>query len=169
MAISAIFVAPEKGAPMLDIKARDPEKPWDLWKNSIGVMSDGLMGNYHEDVTFFNASHSPCGGALPWEWKHLRRNVIVEGVALTPLVVNHSFFRIGNVMFQATRLLTANDRPTELRELFGEASTAVLPEEAKFSRAWTDDTAGIAARVVEPGQMNIGDTVTIIQATEQAA
>lgn len=131
--LTAIHIAPQSWAPMQAIE-------------SATLLLDGGIAGDREtaNITLIEAEVVDTEGFAPGE---SRRNITVAGMALNPLVGRR--FRVGRVLCEGLELCQpcANlERHTERPGLVARLL----------------NQAGIRARVLEEGEIHVGDTITLV-------
>jgi MOSC domain-containing protein YiiM len=125
----------------------------------------GLEGDYHSQrkpggdrqVTLIQAEHidqiAANVGRDCVEPDLLRRNIVVRGIDLLPLIGRR--FRIGEVLLEGTGPCTPCSRMDENLGAGGRIAMSGL--------------GGLTARVLEAGRMQIGDTIVVLPELATAA
>ena len=129
--IRSIHIAPESWTPVQSVSSAR------LLVNG-GIVGDRQTSN----ITLIEAEAVDTEGFAPGE---SRRNIIVEGVALNVLVGKR--FRVGSVLCEGTELCqpcASLEAHTKRPGLVGRMA----------------NKAGIRARVLEEGEIHVGDTIT---------
>ena len=129
--IRTIHIAPTSWAPVESVASAR------LVKDS-GIVGDRQTTN----ITLIEAEAVDTEGFAPGE---SRRNITVTGVALNPLVGKR--FRVGSVLCEGTELC----QPC--------ASLEAHTQRPGLARRLVNQ-AGIRARVLEEGEIHVGDTIT---------
>lgn len=134
---------------------RQPIEPRDEVTVAVGT---GIDGDYHSkkkpggerQVTLIQAEHFAVIAANTGREsvgpEQLRRNIVVSGVELTPLIGHR--FRIGEVLLEGTGPCTPCSRMDENLGAGGRLAMKGL--------------GGITAMVIEPGRIRRGDSVTVV-------
>jgi hypothetical protein len=141
--IVAIHIAPEAGAEPTSVETAMLRTgagiDGDRYEKKVGTFSDWPKDH---ELTLIELSVVEEEGLKPGE---SRRNLTVDGVALNPLVGQR--FRIGGVLCEGTRLCepcayleSHLERPGIVKRLTGRG--------------------GLRARVLEDGEIRVGDAIT---------
>jgi len=153
--ITAIYLAPEAGAPMQSVSLADFEPgrgiKGDRYHVQGGTFSEKLLAKGLNDweatlieTEAIDAFNNSVG--LDIGYGHFRRNIVTQGVSLNALVGQR--FRVGKVVLEGIRLC---EPCTHLAALVSES---VLPALVGHG--------GLRARIVEGGSVSPGDSIEML-------
>lgn len=155
--VLALFVAPAAGKPMQEKKRcrviMGAGLHGDRYAKGVGFYSNqGREAVRH--ITLISREAIDAGnaeladlGLPPFTWAETRRNVVVEGIDLNPLVGRP--LQIGSVILLGSELATPCQRPS------------MLAKKRNFGSAF-QGRGGVRFKVLCPGQIAVGQNIVLL-------
>jgi len=140
--VTAIFIAPTAGAPMLEVEGvkalRGLGLEGDRYATQVGSFNKGRPGK--RQVTLIRAEFIKMSS---FKSEETRRNIVISGTPLMELIGKE--FRIGEAVFRGVKYCDPCKRPSKL------AGTA-----ANFAEEFSD-RGGLVAEIIVEGLICKGD------------
>ena len=140
----AICTSPKRGTVKTEVPSAVLTPEW-------GIVSDAHGGNWHRQVSLLSAEKIENFRKKIWvDYGAFGENLVVEGFDLATLPVP-SFFAIGDAVLEMTQIGKECHNDCVIKQKTGEC---IMPRE------------GVFARVLEGGEIHVGDEVTLLPPPE---
>ena len=140
----AICTSPQRGTVKTEVPSATLTPEW-------GIVGDAHGGSWHRQVSMLSAEKIDAFRQKIWvDYGAFGENLVIEGFDFRSLPVT-SRFAIGNVVLEMTQIGKECHNDCVIKQQTGEC---IMPRE------------GVFARVVQGGEIHVGDEVTMLPALE---